>query len=522
MGIEKVILVNLFSGNKGLLDKGENHLGLKVLKEALSQGGFENTTLYPNNDNFLNLPYWRRAKRKFAEDLVGLIDDPSKTILGFSVATDLSSRLMEMGAIAREMFPELKIVAGGPHIKRQEIIIDGKHYFDPVFMTLTEQDFKSRVKIFDAVFQGPGSAFVEHVLSNGEKQPNGMYTLDKDGRTIIGKGSGKNLSPDISSLVFNGEKDGVMYLTALLEDYCPNTCGYCSILKGRFRSNPQKLADEIAQVSQGKLVELNLEDSAALKRDDFEPYQSFFMELRRRKVRSFKRFFLDAQDFVGEENYESRMDFLDMHNVVGFFFGRDCVDGRVAEKIGRDYAHKVNGIWQRRIRTQEDLDNEGEVLKKMIIQTNDGRFVSPFAEYDLSYIITPFDDYDSMIKMIDEAQELENLRTENNRVGVSFFNLSPYPGTKVKERYVHLIEMPLAFNTHSPVFNCWKYDMGPQVLFMDQALKIKRAHVDRASIEGVHETHLFKGAQYFNAMREALGDAYAGRLSPLPFEERHI
>jgi hypothetical protein len=516
MGIDKVVLVNSYNESahtNAFMASGEAHIGLKLIRDLLAKEGFDNTILFPEKP-YLRTEFVDEAwVSRYEKELDELIEDEENTVLGFSTATESYDFALELAKIARQKFPKLKIIAGGPHIRKQEIVIDEKHYFDSIFMAFLERT-EDDVLIFDVVVDGFADSFVKYVLSEGKTDFPGIYV--KNTETGIGyTGKGRSKMPDVSSFPIRFRKVndtwGEIYL--ILEETCQNMCGYCSIMKHERDVDINAYANAVEEATKEvKNVLIRVADSCALKKDDLEPYESFFAELKKRKIRSLKGLYVDPQDFVGEEAYNKRFDFLNRYKVHNLFFGRDCVDHEVAKKIGRRYAFHDGEKWRRRVRTQKDLDNEKEALVQLIQDMKSDKFEFEFTNIMIPYIITPFETYESQRKIIDEAEGFHNMADGQYQVHVDFSMLAPFPGTWVRKKHVQLLNNPLTFSMHTSSSNDWSYDLGPQVYFMDAVFDVKRQFI---SENGKHP-------KFFDAMRRALDTAYAGRLQQKVWHERRL
>ena len=258
----------------------------------------------------------------------------------------------------------------------------------------------------------------------------------------------------------------------------------------------------------GELFGLELLDLIPFENEDISYYMALFEMLKNEKMYNIPGSYLDAHLLVDQEYRDILFRFFDHFMFRCFFIGRDCVDAEVAHKVGRrytEYTDKDDGSTptrKSRIRTQEDLDKELDAIKEFIAFLNKTDYRLPIRrDLELSYLLTPFDTYSTTRKMLDEAEELIEMSSSRLFINTHFWILTPYPNTRLRKRYAHLMSDPENYHTQSVLANCWSYELGPQVYFMDKALELRT----------LKETEDI--SVYFHEMRKALDDAYAGKLS---------
>lgn len=512
MAIDKVVLVNTTSDNQINVEDAQHCYTLKVLEEALNTSGFSNVSLYPDRDLDGNF-----GSEEFYEGLVGelekIVGDSKNVVFGFSVLTDRYYFARAFAGFVRRRFHNAKIVIGGKHVDNEEITLKSGQMGGRKIMSSAEIALRENIEgmqIFDAAFVGDCDSFVTYVKTEGvlDESIKGLYFLRDD--ILVGKGRGAY--PNLNNVPVSFEvmkNTNIMYL--LLNSSCPNRCDYCPPDRIRPVPDIEKAVAAVKSLAPAKtLVSLEMLDPSPFTECNINYYIDLFNILRyRERIGILPGSYLDAHILTNPDYKHFLFKFFKQFMFKGFFIGRDCVDAEVAQKIGRRYHETSDACRQmNRTRTQHDLDNEAEAITDLI------RFLKS-EEYPLtsrvsvSYILSPFDTYQTTSRMIAEAQDYSSMSGTKVGVTTPFWMLTPYPGTKLRRQYAHLMVNPEEFHTQSVYANCWSYDLGPQVYFMDKALELR-----------IKEGQDPK--TYFNDLRKALDDAYAGRLRQMPERERRF
>ena len=462
--VDKVVLVNTLEQGLDYLHIGaaDQNLGLVTIVEALHTQGYRDVELFPNKPYEVT-PNGIVEENSFRESLVRSVGDAKNVVFGVSTTTDEYYKFLFVTKVVRELFPNATIVAGGPHFAR-EVLIDskGNRYKDPIEIALQEQ-------LADAVVVGHAQPFVDFVVKHdgklSEVKSPGFYYMSEG--KIRGRGKGKY--PKVSQLPY--VKPYNRLIRTLIHDGCANGCDYCSINKGSFNIAPEIVISTLERVIKEQEIRfLDLSDSNPFKPETFKFYQEIFGYLDGNDAtRTIKSSLIDPSLVVDPKQSEELMMFLLRHLFLTCFFGRECITGEVASKIGA----KLRG----KPKSQEQLDKEREGLRDFI------SFISQFLEgiikYEtlrgsvcISYIFTPFETEQSVVDTIKEMEMFHKMSSTQLTVDPIFTVLSPYPGTRIRAKYIDHIVDPEDFVKLGVRSNVWSYDLGASVVFLDEALDV--------------------------------------------------
>ncbi|MBI4454197.1 hypothetical protein HY636_06135 [Candidatus Woesearchaeota archaeon] len=470
--IDKVVLINISSGSEGIINPGDSYLSFKFIEEGLRAVGFHNLVKFPSKPLSLFEMFYGNGNR-LMEELHNSLRDDWNIMFGLPVMTETYWAAEVISGMIRRDFPFSTIVAGGNHIERENIFDrDGIRCFDAVDIALLpQQDRQLNVKkkrpFANFAVTGHMQPFIELVMNDGRfnKGIEGLYTL-KEGQVV---GAGKGKLPKLNHVPISyidqkisGTGEKLRFIFAQLRSSCPNSCKYCATTKGI--SFPVDMAVEgLERVLKGIPVTIiNLTDPNPMAKNSVDYYLELLDKLRGKGIKPYVQCYLDPSLLVDEKYFKELINIFKDYLFISYFIGMDCVNQEVAGMMGRNL--------QGRFRTQQEFDAEQEAVKRFISELKSfnllgGRHFSQ--EMILSYIVTPFDSYDTTLRTINQAEQFRARSNGYVKVDARIGTLMPYPGTALRKEYAHHIKDPEDFNTHNDQRNPWSLDMGPQAKFLE-------------------------------------------------------
>jgi len=403
----------------------EKRLGLKTIEDSLRQAGFNNVLHFPG-DPAVGLDLWR-DRAVIIEELKRTVAGENDAVFGLSTTSEEYFKFTALAELIRQEFPQARIVAGGPHFKREKL----EGYRDSVETALVS-------KLADSVVVGHAQPFIDLVINqHGQKDliaSPGLYYLGSAGEEVKGHGYGK--FPQLRTVPYT-YTEGSRLIGTIFDDSCENRCGFCAIPLSRsplFAAGTviDSLRPVFANLAPGQL---SLYDSNPFETRRFDYYREVFEGLYDRERPVFKITFLDPSLIVSDDYRNKLGPFLLRHAFFKFFIGRDVVTEQSARVAGSNLRGKV--------KSQKQLDDEKEALAKFIraLKTVHTRAPDiPPHKLFLSYIITPFEDRESARAIADDMETFLGLSEEGVKVSVRIFPLMPYPGTRVRRELVKWIE----------------------------------------------------------------------------------
>jgi len=358
--------------------------------------GVKDIAVFPDEDKNTSLSI-------ITESLENFLKEHTAPLFAVSSWTSTFRISMDFVRLIKKYNPEAEIVAGGPH-----------------FSGIKEIEDTLRSYPVDIIFRGGAEPFLDYI-KNGNLNSKGVYYLENN--KLKGSGRGTFGYPVVPVI---GITDNIAEMRIMLNDSCPNGCDYCVI--NHSQTKKQYLHDYEASLAEtvdllkgsGYEVDISLSDSSPFNTHNRANVVKTLRNIQKRsKVRGFN-VLLDPLD-IDNEFYALVEEF----DINTFFVGRD----RVVEDsfIGR----KHNGIQ----RKNADLDKENIVVRDFIEFLMERKTSLPQEVY-IGYILSPYEQETSSLKMINEISDYNKAFSIENklRVQASMFILNPYPGTKVAER----------------------------------------------------------------------------------------
>lgn len=472
--IDKVVLINICSGSEGYIDIGDSYLPFKFIEEGLRAVGFHKVVKFPSRRLSLSEMFYDN-ENKLLEELRNSLKDDWNIMFGLPVMTETYWAAEIISELIRRDFPFSTIVAGGNHIEREDIFDRDKvRCFDAVDIALLPQqnrkfNAKKKRPFADFAVVGHMQPFIELVMNDGrfDRSIEGLYTL-KDGQ-VVGAGKGKlpkldNVPVSYIDINTNGTNRKLRQAFAQLRSSCPNHCKYCATSKGI--SFPVDMAVEgLERALKGiPVTAISLTDPNPMAQNSVDYYLALFDKLRVKGIKPYVQCYIDPSLLVDEKYFKELIRIFREYLFDGYFIGMDCVDQDVAGNMGRNL--------EARPRTQQEFDAEQEAVKRFISELKSfylsGRR-NGLKEVILSYIVTPFDTYDTTLKTINQAEQFGARSNGYVKVDGRIGTLIPYPGTALRKEHAHHIKDPEDFNTHNDMRNPWSLNIGPQAKFLEDA-----------------------------------------------------
>jgi len=494
----RVILVNARGARSHIfIEAGPTQLGFDVIRQGLEGRGLGSPRLFPPKLLSAFPPrFWDAAEIvSWLRPLATA--DGAGCLFGLSTTTDDYAKFAGLCRLIAEAFPRALRVGGGPHFQREHLVAAGRPVLDPVEAALREG-------LVHAAVCGHGQPLVElaeqidrgwAVLAEGKlkfeaEPPVGLYYLS-EGEVC---GQGRGAYPKLAEVPLALESEG--RASVLINDTCSNRCDFCSVLRDSPRLDPERAAASLARcLAEEELSHLNFVDSNPLEGKKFGLYDVLLRGLNGPT----KSLFIDPSLIM--EYGDRLLEFMVRHRVSELFTGREVVAAEVAERAGVRYQGKV--------KDQRRLDAELEGLKRLVAAL---KGLPPPTEAPwsvlVSYIVTPFETRESAEAVISEMASFEAASDERVEVIPQFSFLCPYPGTRLRERYIERIEEPGNYLNYSCMTNVWDYELGRGVHLIDAL----RWHA---------KFQLYSPQVVFRSMREQVERVFSGSPpATLPLPEK--
>ncbi len=350
-GVSSVILTSTdhFGLSSHKLDfsfSGRNP-GLVTVAESLNAVGFNRISLTKPHDEYsLDL---EKNEAAIVDNLRSIGAAEKGAVIGISVLSDQYHRFPYLSRLVRGVFPDARIIAGGPHFIREEI--DG--HVDPVESAL-------KMNLADGIQVGDDASFVEWVVTHGgrmgEVEGSGFYQLDSRTGDVLGHGVGEY--PFLKSVPFETEQDG-KFLSVQLSTACRNGCDFCAISKRLKPKFPTEMVVENLgrQMAKDNTIRLSLSDPNPFAAANIAYYEQTFDALDLRHLAT-KDAYLDPAALVPHDHFERVIQLIGRSMFMSFFAGRDAVTERDSAAIGTRY---LGGL-----KDQQMLDAEVNALKAFV------------------------------------------------------------------------------------------------------------------------------------------------------------
>lgn len=516
--VDKVILINTRGDSYTSLafDSAQKSVSLQTIVAGLKENGFDNISLVPHNtlppvlDEISITPQLESIAYELIESSKGC----DNIIFGISTTTDDYFKLESISRVIRKLFPTSKIVGGGPHFVREEIITsNGKKVRDPVQIALED-------KSVDAVVVGDAQPFIDLVIQNkGDitaTHSHGFYRLGDTGN-VLGGGRGKYPILELIPYAFERvpHAPGNYYytdkydklpktideITIMLNILCKNGCDFCSIRNTAPLLNPDKAIKTLETIlTRDRITSLHISDNSPLTPETLDGYRRIFEYTDNKNSSVLKSMYLDPSTLIDGAHFDKVMKVIANHHIFGFLLGRDCLTEENASIIGTKYKGKI--------RTQERLDNEQKAIINFIDFIQGVDTISRYKTIQsvkIFYIFNPFQTEQSILDTIDEMEYFTNLSQKGTEVRTMITVLTPYPGTHVRKKYIDFIEGdPEDFLKYSFFSNCWDpKKIGPCVSVLDHLMLLDLKHRCKQQ---------FTNKDYFTLMRDITIDGFSGKL----------
>lgn len=487
----RIILVNARGARSHIfIEAALAQLGFDVLGQGLEARGLEPPRLFPPGLLAAFPPRFWDAAELLAWLRPLASPEGEGSVFGLSTNTDDYAKFAGLCRLVAAAFPQALRVGGGPHFQREQLCQDGQPVPDPVEAALREGLVQAAVCGHGAPFVALASqlargqaSFREGRLRFEVEPPQGLYYLE--GEEVRGQGRGGY--PELARVPLAMESPG--RASVLVNDTCANRCDFCSVLRDTPRLPLEAAADSLARrVAEEGLAHLNFVDSNPLEGKKFALYDALLGAVGNPT----KSLFIDPSLIM--EHGEGLLEFMARHRVSELFTGREVVAEAVAEQAGVRH--------QGRIKRQEQLDAEAEALRGLIAGL--GRLAPPAGSpwsVLVSYIITPFETRETATALIREMAALQAATDERVEVIPQFSFLCPYPGTRLRERFIAAIEEPGNYLNYSCMTNVWSYSLGRGAHLIDAL----RFHA---------KFQLYSPQTVYRSMLEQVERVFAGAAPP--------
>ncbi|MBN1502794.1 hypothetical protein JW930_04565 [Candidatus Woesearchaeota archaeon] len=381
--------------------KAEDTLSISVMKK------------YIGRDLLLLLPEKNVEKKEFKryiEKILPTLKDVQ--LVALSVSTFSYQLARQFSKMVREEYSFLPIIIGGSHIVDEQQA--KKTINEGVADIAVLGDVKGLVELLDLVEKEEilfNKKSRINVKFNTETIPKGIYYLNNG--KVWGSGRAylkEQKFPLMLERKFLEEDE----LDLLLNNVCPNNCGYCNSPK-TIISIPVK--DYISDIKSKEIKRIYLYDNNPLWRENkkrtlefFESYKEKFKKIPDVVLYSDPSFFIEKKEF--DEAVSIVKELGNRNN--NLFFGREVVDEAISEKVRRKYLGDIRKQWR--------LDKEREVIEKFAKLANKMNFTLA-----ISYILSPFETKESVEKMLDEVKRF----SKYSKIEIKSNFLWPLPGTEI-------------------------------------------------------------------------------------------
>lgn len=239
----------------------------------------------------------------------------------------------------------------------------------------------------------------------------------------------------------------------LLTNICPQNCGYCNTPKNQIQVPVEDYVDRLIYLKKDrKIRHLTLYDNNPLHMLNFKRTSEFFSLLEEKTgYIPDSVFYCDPALLTDKKEFKRITEFMKRFKGMNsnMFFGRERPDERISIKIKR----RVNGMQ----RSQEHLDNEKKAILKIASMLSEPGKNGLNFTLVLNYILTPFENSDSISCLIEEAMMFSRYR--RIIIKSNFLWVFPFTETAIdyKGNYVDSDELGLNlefFNFDS--LNLWK------------------------------------------------------------------
>ncbi|MBU0757623.1 MAG: hypothetical protein KKF44_06140 [Nanoarchaeota archaeon] len=379
-----------------------------------------------------NIPYFEFDK------YLRSLDFKKFSLLMVSMTTFSYPYIRKLNEHIRKKHPKLPIIAGGAHFQNEntaekaikndlvDIVIIGS--IDSFIRFMRDYEKKN------LVFRSQKKSIFLYAKS-GQVSENIFYRDVRGG--ISGKVSRK-YNIITTPLIISKKGEIGIETELLLNNFCPNGCDYCNSPKDLIIVPVKDYIDEInAKAKQENITRISLYDNNPLWKKNRKRTLEFFDEFNSEFGRLPSTvLYMDPSHLV--EDYDELAGIYKKY-LTGrnnhLFFGRETVDEGIAEKIGRKYC----GI----VRKQDELDKEKQALIRLAEELNKNFTIV------INYILTPFENNESIAKLLDEAR----LFSQYKHVIVRSNLLWPLPGTKVEKRFGGQFVQPDELDVDLKYFN---------------------------------------------------------------------
>ncbi|MFH2021028.1 MAG: hypothetical protein ABIJ34_06435 [archaeon] len=294
---------------------------------------------------------------------------------------------------------------------------------------------------------------------------------------------GQGIESDHSLLIPSDAKEPILVcnkisetsydIELLLTNLCPQNCGYCSSPKNQLKVSVSDYIKKIkACIENGqKIRRIILYDNNPLHPLNFKRTYEFFSAIENDfGYLPDSIFYCDPSLLTDKKEFNKISGFLKRFKSPNsnLYFGRERPDAKIAAKIKR----RILG----NLRTQKELDSERQALLKLASMLNKTPHETGLNfSLVLNYILTPFETYESINRLLEEAKAFMKFR----RVIIKSNFLWIFPHTEISKDYrnkyipAEKFKLELKFFGNDSI-NYWKEDFeNSQFLDLCNALSCR-------------------------------------------------
>jgi len=472
MVAQNIAVLNADFAYRNVVEAGCNSpAALSVFRQLQGKG---NVGLFPRNRVSL-------AHGKGSEDLLNLFAD----IANFGPDIVLESCSTESYVVAalfshltRITNPHTPIVLGGVHCQTDQAVSQ--------MQGMDSVEHALRNDIADIVVEGGPIPMIHADIgeiiqwrqSNHEKDlrlPPGAYWIggDRTQDPVLGEKQSSIIHLDtVPHFIVRLSKDGKKYgLGFLWKNICRAGCGYCSAQSAEVDVTASESASQVIDCisavhnkGDARVIQISSGDPNPL-RHGIDDYATLFEEIRSKGASQPFKIMLDPQYLTNPVSYARLKDVTLEYKIGGFFIGRDTVSTDIAKKILR----RCNTG----IRSQSQLDLEYKAIVDFVKFLKENPLDQGRYYVGVSYIITPFDNEQTIGKMLSEFVHLQEIADDNVRVSLIVSILAPFPGTKIRSIFGDMLYSRNDFFHIATDGNCWDMTANPKTgNFMNRVAEI--------------------------------------------------
>ncbi len=426
---------------------------IEILENQLYEKGYNPITFLGTHEEL--------SLEQTIEELLKGIEEDKPLAVAFSVASDFYHYFKHIVTKIREKYPDLPIIAGGPHFKANdpEALKKDLELADAICV-----DHSKPLDEFLRSIENGAFVFKDGRLSFENDVPLGFRVMQN--QEMKGAGKGFPAMP-LVAMINDSKGPGIAYTG---EDVCPHHCEYCVVSRNKLPIEVDRVIGAIVERLEGmpkNMQSLTVNDSSPFSKPALEKTVEIFEGLKKKGYNPRKHIYLDLFDV--ERNWDKIAPLLRRYNVRDIFIGIDAPTQEGAEQIGRLMGKVVR---------PDNFHNSLNQLRKVVdfLDASQFRGTRPDWAYfhvALGYILHPFADAKQARETIDHVYQALSMSTQLVSIRSTQSILEPHAGSALRQRYKDKVAYFLDFEEHGRGRNLWPGLPGsPGSHFLDYVMAV--------------------------------------------------